>query len=139
MFQQCLVPLTMLPVEGSSETRLFRHLFNYLFRVRNSGKKSAVRVMVFWKCSKFNVFFFLDSSIWIGLNMGKVLWFWFQQCLVQLSILVVQGSSETGAFRHLFNYVFRVRNSGKTLAMRVMVFWKFSKFNLDFKIAEKTR
>ena len=31
-FQQCFGPFTMLLVEGSSETELFRHLSNHVFR-----------------------------------------------------------------------------------------------------------
>ena len=31
--QQCLVPFTMLLVEGSSKTVLFRHVFNHVFRI----------------------------------------------------------------------------------------------------------
>ena len=32
LFQQCFAPFTMLLVEGSSETGLFRHLYNHIFR-----------------------------------------------------------------------------------------------------------
>ena len=53
--QQCLGPFTMILVEGSSETGLFRHLSNHLFQEsiiseihRRSGSS------FFWKCSKFN-------------------------------------------------------------------------------------
>ena len=63
--------------------------------------------------------------------------FRFQQCLVPLTMLVVEGSSETWLFRDLFSHVFRVPNFGNTSAMRVIFFFNFLKFNLDFKIAEK--
>ena len=76
--QQCLSPFTMLLVEGSSE-RIFLDIYltTYL-GVRNIKYTSSVRVIFFWKYSKFNVdfrnweknpeqvFCFWDNSIWIG-------------------------------------------------------------------------
>ena len=47
----------MLPVEGSSKTRLFRHLSNHVFRVRNFGNTEAVRVNFFSKYLKLNLDF----------------------------------------------------------------------------------
>ena len=43
------------------------------------------------------------------MNMIKVLWCRFQQCLGTFTILLVEASSETGLFRHLSDYVFGVR------------------------------
>ena len=43
------------------------------------------------------------------INMIKVLWCRFQQCLGTFTILLVEASSETGLFRHLSDYVFGVR------------------------------
>ena len=161
-FQWRFFPLTMLLVEKSLETELFRHLFNYAFQLLNFGNKSAIRVIFFWKCLKFNLhiknakrnrennFSFWDNCIWIGcqklsllkreylsstvnmltnilknlhitkrhflatqlpsqwsIDMVKVVSFRFYRSLVPLTILFVQGSSETGLFRHLFNHVFR--------------------------------
>ena len=39
--------------------------------------------------------------------MVKVLSFRFQQCFCVFRMLHVEGSSETGLFRHLFNHVSR--------------------------------
>ena len=72
------------------------------------------------------------------INMIKVLWCRFQQCLDTFTILLVEGCSETGLFRHLFIHLFRVRNFGNTKPVRVIFFFsKHSKFNLDFKNAAK--
>ena len=54
-----------------------------------------------------------------------------EQCLGTFTMLLVEGSFETGLFRHLSNYVFGVHNFGNTKAMRVFFFWKRSKFQLD--------
>ena len=47
-------------------------------------------------------------------------------------MLLLEGSSETGIFRHLSDYVFAVRNFENTISMKVIFFFKISKFNLDF-------
>ena len=70
----------MLFVEGSSETLLFRHSFDYVFGVRNFEITKSVRVIFFLemfenstrfqKCSKKlrKKFFCLwDNCIWIGI------------------------------------------------------------------------
>ena len=69
----------------------------------------------------------------LSISMIKVLWWEFQQCFSQLTMLLFEGSSETGLFRHLSNYVFRVRNFGNTKSMRIIFVPKCSKFNLDIK------
>ena len=51
-FQQCSGTFTVLLVERSSETGLFRHLSNHVFRVRNFGNTKAVRVIFFFKMFK---------------------------------------------------------------------------------------
>ena len=56
-----------------------------------------------------------------------------EQCLGTFTMLLLEGFSETGLFRHLSNHVFRVRNFGNTKAVRVNFFPKCSKLNLDFK------
>ena len=68
--------------------------------------------------------------------MVELVYFTFQHCLVPLTMLLVEGSSETGLFRHFITTFFGVRNFGNTLAMRVIFVPKCSKFNLDFKNAE---
>ena len=69
--------------------------------------------------------------------MVKVLWCSFQQCLGSFTMLLLEEFSEMGLFRHLSNHVFGVRNVENTKSMRVTFFSKCSKFNLDFKNAEK--
>ena len=78
-FQQCLGMLTMLLVEASSQTALFRHLSDYVFGVRNFENTKAMRVIFFSKRSKFQldfrkatknrekVFCFWDNSSWIAI------------------------------------------------------------------------
>ena len=61
------------------------------------------------------------------MNLIKKLSCRFQQCLSTFTILLVEGSSETGVFRDLSNYVFRVRNFGNTKAVRVIFFFKIFK------------
>ena len=119
------------------------------FGVHKFGNTSSMMVIFLWKCSEFNqdfkivqknaknAFFFWDNCIWVDLNMEKILWLRFQQCLIQLNILVVEGSSETGVFRHLFNHVFRARSSRETSAMRAMVFWKCSNLIYILKLQKK--
>ena len=71
------------------------------------------------------------------MNMIKMVWCKFQQCLGTSAMLLVEGSSETGLFRHLSNHVFGVNNFQNTKAMRVIFFSKCLKFKLDFKNAAK--
>ena len=72
-----------------------------------------------------------------SMNMIMVLWCIFQQCLGTFTMLLVEGSSKTRFFRHLSNHVLRVRNFGNTKAVRLIVFFKMFKINLDFKNAAK--
>ena len=69
--------------------------------------------------------------------MIKVLWFRFQQCLGTFTMLLVEGSSQTGLSRHLYDYVFGVRNLGNTKSMRLNFFSKCLKLHVDFKNAGK--
>ena len=48
-------------------------------------------------------------------------------------MLLVDGSSDTGLFRHLSDHVFGGLNFGNTKSMRVIFFPKYLKFILDFK------
>ena len=54
-------------------------------------------------------------------------------------MLLVKGFSQTGLFRHLSDYVFRVGNFKITKPMRASVLSKGSKFHLDFENAAKNR
>ena len=63
-FQQCFGAFTMLLVEGSSETGLFRHLSNDVFGVRNFENTKAVRVISFFQ----NV----QNLIWISRMPQKI-------------------------------------------------------------------
>ena len=71
------------------------------------------------------------------MNMRKVVWCRFQQCLGTFTILFVEASPEKKLFGHLSNHVFRVGNFKNTKAVKVIFFFKCSKVNLDFKIAAK--
>ena len=71
------------------------------------------------------------------MNMIKVLWCRFQQCLGTFTILLFQASSETGPFRHLDIHVFTLRNFGNTKAVRVIFFSKCSKFQIYFENSAK--
>ena len=52
-------------------------------------------------------------------------------------MLLVAGYSEIGYFRHLSDYVFGVRNFENTKSMKVIFFFKYLKFQLDFKNAAR--
>ena len=71
------------------------------------------------------------------MNMIKVLWCRFQECLRTFTMLLVQGSSQAALFRHLCDYVYGVRTFGNTKVVSVIFVPKYSKFNLGFKNAAK--
>ena len=52
-------------------------------------------------------------------------------------MLLVEGSSETGVFRHFSDHVFGGRNLGNAKLRGAYFVSKYSKFNLDFKKAAK--
>ena len=66
-------------------------------------------------------------------DMIKVLWHRFRQCFDTFTMLLVQGSSATGLFRHLSDYDFRVRSFGNSKSMKVIFFSEYLKFNRDFE------
>ena len=79
-FWQCLGTFTILYVEASSETGLFRHLSDYVFGFRNFERTKSMAVIFFFSnYLKFKldlenarknwekVFCFLDNCIWIGM------------------------------------------------------------------------
>ena len=183
IFQECLGTSPMFLVDWAFETRLFRHLSNFVFGVRNFLNTKAMRVIFFSKCLKFNVdfknaeknrekvFCFWDNCFWIvivilsllrtgyfssaanmftsstkiltqftwqwSMKMIKMVWCIFQQCLRTSAMLLLEGSSEAGLFRHLSNLVFGVRHVRNIKARRVIFFSKYLKFNLDFKNAAR--
>ena len=73
------------------------------------------------------------------MNMIKVLWCRFQQCLDPFTILLFKVSSETGFFRHLSGYVFGVCNYENENLWGSSFFPKYLKLNLDFKNAAKIK
>ena len=48
-FQKYLGPFTVLLVDGSFETELFRHLYHHLFRVCKFGNRKISRVIFFFQ------------------------------------------------------------------------------------------
>ena len=74
------------------------------------------------------------------MNLIKVMWCRFEQYLGTFTMLLVEGSSETGLFKHLSNHVFRVRNFGNTKAVKVIFFSQTSKILVRLqKISKKYR
>ena len=69
------------------------------------------------------------------MNMIKLLWCRFQRCLSKFTMFLVRGFSQAGLFRHLSEYILRVRNLKITKSMRASLLSKCSKFHLDFKNA----
>ena len=51
-FQQCLGTFTVLLVEGSTETEIFRDFSRHVFGVRNFGNAESMRVIFFLKIFK---------------------------------------------------------------------------------------
>ena len=77
--QKCMVPFTILVLEGSTETGLFKHLSNHFFQCPSFRKYIGYEGhLYFGKCSIFNAYFrdsekswekefcFWENSIWIG-------------------------------------------------------------------------
>ena len=67
------------------------------------------------------------------MNMIKVTWCRFEQCLGRFTMLLVEESYETGLLRHLSNNIFGVRNFGNAKPMRVIVFFKTCKISNRFE------
>ena len=78
-FQKWFGMFTMLLVEGSSQTGLFRHLSDHFFAVRNFGNTKCIRAIYFPKLFKISyrfrkcrkklgkAFSLRDNCIWIGI------------------------------------------------------------------------
>ena len=73
------------------------------------------------------------------MNMIKVLWCRFHQCLGTLTILFVEASSKTRLSRHLSHYVFGIRNFENTEAMRIIFFSETFKISATFQKCSKSR
>ena len=56
------------------------------------------------------------------MNMIKLLRYRFQQFLDTFTMVLVEGFSEAGVFKHLSDYVFRVHNFGNEKSMRDILF-----------------
>ena len=68
------------------------------------------------------------------MNLIKVLRCRFQHCLDTFTMLLVEGFSQTGLFRHLSDHDSGVRNIGYTKSVRVVFFfWQYLKLIADFK------
>ena len=63
------------------------------------------------------------------MNMTKMLWGRFEQCLGTFTMLLVEGSSERGLFRHLSNHVFGVRHFRNAKSMRIIFWWEIFKIS----------
>ena len=61
----------------------------------------------------------------------------FQQYLGTSAMMLIEGSSETGLFRHLSNHVFGVRNFENTKSMRVTFLSKCLNLNSISKLLKK--
>ena len=74
------------------------------------------------------------------MNLIKSLWCRFEPCLGTFTMLLLEGSSEAGLFRHLPNHVLRIRSFGNTKAVRVIFFSKMFKIESRFqKCIQKLR
>ena len=65
--------------------------------------------------------------------MIKSMWCRSEPCSGTFTMLLVEGSCETGLFRHLSNHVFGVRNFGNTKAIRVVFCPKMFKIESRFQ------
>ena len=73
------------------------------------------------------------------MNLVKELPLRLNQLFGLFARLPVDGSSQMGLFRNLSTHVFRVRNFGSSLAMRVIFFWKCLNLDVYLKNANKNR
>ena len=62
-----------------------------------------------------------------------MLWCRFEQCWCTFAMLLVQGLSERGFFRHFSDHVFGVCNFGNTKSVRVTFFLKMFKTSSRFR------
>ena len=89
-----------------SLTQIFSNWFVFIV-INNNGKGDVVEFStVFWPVYQERLFPTQLPSQW-SINMVKVLSFRFQKCFGLFTMLIVEGFSQTGLFRHLPNHVFR--------------------------------
>ena len=69
--------------------------------------------------------------------MVKVLFVSFEKCFGSFTILLVEGSSETGLFRLYLTTYFEVRKIKNPSAMRVIFVLKMFKFKLNLENAKR--
>ena len=81
--------------------------------------------------------FQLELRSQLSINMVKVLSFTFQQCFSLFTVLLVQGSSETGLFRHLSNHVFRSSYVQNYISYEGNFFRKIFKLDLNLESGKK--
>ena len=122
----CFGPFAMLPVEGSSQTTLFRDLSNPLFGVLNFGNSEAMRVTLFRKCWKFDVD--LKNA---HKNSEKVF------CFCDKCISIVPIESFLLRREYLSSIVNDFTKSLKNLHLTKSVFFKLSYFQSDQWIWER--
>ena len=80
--------------------------------------------------------FLTQSPVQWSINMAEVVWFTFINRLLPFNILLLEGSSERGLFRDLFNHVFRWPYFQKYISYEIDLFLKCSSFTIEFKILE---
>ena len=119
-FDQCLLPLTRCLLKGLLKGYFLEIFLTSLFGVRNMGNTSAMRVIFFLKCWKFNLVFknaginrenlfcFADYRVWFG-------------CL-KLSLLRRD---------YLWSAVNMLKNILKTLHVTKRAFFQLSCFHND--------
>ena len=84
--------------------------------------------------------FFPTQLTWQwALKMAKVLWCRFEKYFGKFTMLLLEGSSETGLFRHLSDYVSESLTSKIQTLCKSSFSSKCLKFNLDFKNPVKTK
>ena len=106
--------------------KLLRNWYRYIASIRNRALFIASQYVnkqtQNLACQQERIFRTQLTWQW-PVNMIEVMWCIFQQCLGTFTMLLLEGSSETGLFRHLSDYVFGVRNFENTKCTRVIFFF----------------
>ena len=77
---------------------------------------------------------FLTQLTWQwSMNIIKIMSRRFQNLFGMFTMLLVEGSSQTGLLRHLSDNFFAVRNFGNTKSIRVIFFLKLFKISYRFR------
>ena len=71
--------------------------------------------------------------------MEKVLSFRYQQCFSPITVLLVEGSSETGLFRLLSNHVFQSAQAQKYIIYEGHFFLEMFKIKSKFRKCKKIK